>query len=52
MRNRHLFRNPITLKFLRKNKEKYLISQTTEGKEEDYNPFSEKRFNEIVRKAK
>ena len=40
------------MKSLRKNKEKYLISQNLEGKEEPYKLFDGQRFMDIVRKAK
>lgn len=40
------------MKFLRKNKEKYLITQNEVGKEEPYRLFSNERYQYIVRKAK
>lgn len=44
MRKRYLLRKPINEKTKEKNKEKYLISQNPEGKEEPYIPFDEDKF--------
>jgi len=46
-----LVRSNITIKTLRKNREKYDIQKIKREAMSTYTPFDEDRFNEIVRKA-
>lgn len=51
MRNKHVYRRPITSKTLLKNKEKFSIAQLAKDRERNYKLFDSERFGEIVRKA-